>query len=261
MVFNPISKIQKEPVTPVKYECHAGSPPAPAGIPPVGIQILPKRQASQRYGRPRCVHSSRWPSPAVDPDSPSPPTHQHVQASKRHEGSATGSIHSTPSSQSPPPPPNLKPPRRTRREGVRRWSRFETAVWATAPPPSTPSSLAAPRGGCTHLGARSGAGRVGCGSGFGRRRCSLVATATPGPWARWGEIPSRSLSVYFSLGRMKDDLGLVPLARKRGGREAVVNSSDGLLIGAAAGRWVGWRDRGFEGSQGRSCKYDDSLKF
>jgi hypothetical protein len=38
---------------------------------------------------------------------------------------------------------------------------------------------------------------------------------------------------------MKDDLGLVPLARKRGGREAVVNSSDGLLIGAAAGRWVG----------------------
>jgi hypothetical protein len=158
MVFNPISKIQKEPVTPVKYECHAGSPPAPAGIPPVGIQILPKRQASQRYGRPRCVHSSRWPSPAVDPDSPSPPTHQHVQASKRHEGSATGSIHSTPSSQSPPPPPNLKPPRRTRREGVRRWSRFETAVWATAPPPSTPSSLAAPRGGCTHLGARSGAG-------------------------------------------------------------------------------------------------------
>lgn len=40
-----------------------------------------------------------------------------------------------------------------------------------------------------------------------------------------------------------------------------MNSSDGLLIGAASERWASRRDRGFAGSQGRSRKYDDNLSL
>lgn len=36
-----------------------GTRPTPAGIPPVGIQILLTRLASQRHGRTRCVGSLR----------------------------------------------------------------------------------------------------------------------------------------------------------------------------------------------------------
>lgn len=86
-----------------------------------------------------------------------------------------------------------------------------------------------------------------------RRRCSSIASATLGRWV--SEMRSHPAAFFFMsllpLGRSrtKDELGLVPLDRKRdGGR------SQGTC---------GIADRGLAGSQGggRSRKYEDNLKF